>query len=388
MLNIRHLSQTQLDSYQNLDTPYLCVNKQTFLRNLKYLRTRTEAMGARLRPHFKTVRAAEALQYLLPDKSSPITVSTVKEAEALMEAGYTDVIYAVGISAAKLKRVRDLLLKGQNIRVLADTPEQAEQVNRFCREHQCSVPVLLEIDCDGHRGGIRPEDPGLIETAQLLHTGAADFQGILAHAGESYHCLSPAALRDAAANEVSVALEAAARLQAANIPCEMVSIGSTPTAHNYENLDGITEVRAGVYGFFDLVMTGIGICDLNQIAATVVSTVIGHNHEKGWVFVDAGWMALSGDRGTANQPYDCGYGLVTDETGQLLEGLQVSTVNQEHGIVSMTNGRSLDPDNFPIGSRLHILPNHACATAAMHGQYHVFDTQDETYEVWNRIQGW
>ncbi|WP_315983283.1 hypothetical protein [Aliamphritea spongicola] len=68
--------------------------------------------------------------------------------------------------------------------------------------------------------------------------------------------------------------------------------------------------------------------------------------------------------------------------------MQVSTVNQEHGIITMTNGRTLEPENFPVGSRLNILPNHACATAAMHSQYHVFDTQAETHEVWNRIQGW
>ncbi|WP_271274140.1 DSD1 family PLP-dependent enzyme [Aliamphritea hakodatensis] len=388
MLNIRYFNKSQSDTYQALDTPCLCVDKQTFLKNLMHLRTRTEALGASLRPHFKTVRAAEALKYLLPDSSSPITVSTLKEAEALISEGYTNVIYAVGISAAKLKRIKNLQHKGQTIRVLADTPEQANQVNLFCEEHRCSVPVLLEIDCDGHRGGIRPDDPLLIDIAQLLHTGAADFKGVLTHAGESYHCLNPDALREAAANEVKVALDAAARLRAANIPCEIVSVGSTPTAHHYENLDGITEVRAGVYSFFDLVMKGIGICELNQIAATVATTVIGHNHEKGWLFVDAGWMALSGDRGTAQQPHDCGYGLVADETGQLLEGLQVSSVNQEHGILTMVNDRQLKPDDFPIGSRLHILPNHACATAAMHSKYHVFDTQAETYEVWNRIQGW
>ncbi|WP_315983281.1 alanine racemase [Aliamphritea spongicola] len=142
-----------------------------------------------------------------------------------------------------------MLNRGQNIRVLADTPEQAEQVNRFCEENHCSVPVLLEVDCDGHRGGVRPKDPKLIEIAQALHSGAADFKGVLAHAGESYHCLTTETLREAAANEVRAVLEAVTRLQAANIPCEIVSTGSTPTAHHYENLQGVTEVRAGVYGF-------------------------------------------------------------------------------------------------------------------------------------------
>nr|WP_269809023.1 hypothetical protein [Enterovibrio nigricans] len=143
-----------------------------------------------------------------------------------------------------------------------------------------------------------------------------------------------------------------------------------------------------MYGLFDLVMAGIGVCNLNDIAARVVTTVIGHNKEKGWVFIDAGWMALSSDRGTAEQPKDCGYGLLTDSTGCLLDKLQVTAVNQEHGIVSAVDGGSINFDALPIGSRLQILPNHACATASMHSHYHVFDKQNNSYEIWTRIQGW
>ena len=64
-------------------------------------------------------------------------------------------------------------------------------------------------------------------------------------------------------------------------------------------LDGVTEVRAGVYVFFDLVMFNVGVCTLDDLALSVLTTVIGHQPEKGWAIVDAGWMAMSRDRGTA-----------------------------------------------------------------------------------------
>lgn len=375
-------------SDKTLDTPFLCIDKQLFHKNLQRLRKDIEGLGAELRPHFKTVKSLEAAPYLLLDKASPITVSTVKEAEALASKGYTNIIYAVGIAVEKLPRVHQLLSKGIAIRVLLDTEEQAQILNQYSKDNQCTIPALIEIDCDGHRGGIKPDSPALINIARLLHHGSADFQGILTHAGESYHCFDQASLRAAADNEVKTALNAANRLRCADIPCEIVSIGSTPTAHSYQDLNGITEVRAGVYGFFDLVMAGIGVCNIDDIAASVVTTVIGHNKEKGWLFIDAGWMALSSDRGTANQPKDCGYGLLTDSSGKLLINHQVITVNQEHGIVGSVDGSFIDFDAYPVGCRLHVLPNHACATASMHSHYHVFDTKDNSHEVWTRILGW
>ncbi|GIU26136.1 DSD1 family PLP-dependent enzyme [Shewanella sp. MBTL60-007] len=377
-----------LESYQSLDTPFLLVDKQGMLKNLVRLRSKTEALGAELRPHFKTVRALEAVEHLLPQKTSAITVSTVKEAEALAGEGYTNIVYAVGISEGKLPRIEQLNAKGAEVRVLLDTIEQAEFVNRYCQDNSCVIAALIEVDCDGHRGGIHPDDPKLIAIANILQLGAASFHGVLAHAGESYLCFDPKSLAEAAQNEVKMTLKAANNLRAEGIPCDIVSVGSTPTAHSYQDLSGITEVRAGVYGFFDLVMTGIGVCQLEDISASVVTTVIGHNKDKGWLFIDAGWMALSADRGTAGQPKDCGYGLVAQPDGKLAEGLQVIGVNQEHGIVAAIGDEQINFDDFPVGCRLHILPNHACATASMHQHYHVFDTQDNTYEIWNRIQGW
>jgi len=62
-----------------------------------------------------------------------------------------------------------------------------------------------------------------------------------------------------------------------------------------------------------------------------LTTVIGHQREKGWTIIDAGWTALSSDRGTATQDVDQGYGLVCDLAGRPITNLIVTNVNQEHG---------------------------------------------------------
>lgn len=166
----------------------------------------------------------------------------------------------------------------------------------------------------------------------------------------------------------------------------IVSVGSTPTAICAERLDGISELRAGVYVFWDLFQTGLGVCQLNDIALSVLTTVLAHKKSHNRLIVDAGGLALSKDRGTAGQTADCGYGLVCDQHGQLLAGLKVNGANQEHGIIQLSAGRSMD--EFPVGSRLRILPNHACMTAAAHDKYFVVENGSEVVDCWHRCGGW
>ena len=212
--------------------------------------------------------------------------------------------------------------------------------------------------------------------------------GVLTHAGSSYELHTLDALSALAEQERAGCVEAAQRLSAAGLPCSVVSVGSTPTALAAANLDGVTELRAGVYVFFDLVMRNVGVCRTDDIAMSVLTTVIGHQANKGWAIVDAGWMAMSRDRGTAKQPQDFGYGQVCTLGGEVLDGYLLIGANQEHGILSRSG--MPDPDivaRFPTGTRLRILPNHACATGAQFPEYHAL-AEDDALQTWSRFHGW
>ncbi len=369
-----------------IDTPFLLIDKKKFDKNIVSLSTKLAPHDVQFRPHLKTVKSIQGAKYLLENFNSPATVSTLKEAEVFATVGYTNLTYAVGIAPQKLLRIKKLLNQGINISILLDSETQALAVAKFCQDENISIPTLLEIDCDGHRGGIRPDDKRLVNIATILHNGGAELRGVLTHAGESYDCVNETALIAAAEGERLAAVIAAKQLTDNELPCPVVSVGSTPTAHFAKNLQGVTEVRAGVYTFFDLVVAGIGVCQPSDIALSVVTSVIGHNSEKDWLFIDAGWMSLSQDRGTASQQRDCGYGLVCDIKGEIIHGLQVIGANQEHGIIACVDGGQLP--EIVVGSQLRILPNHACATAAMHAGYYVSDSKQIELDYWHRIQGW
>jgi len=236
---------------------------------------------------------------------------------------------------------------------------------------------------------VPPDAPALLDIGRVLHE-AGLLGGVLTHCGASYECRGAAALEAMAEQERSRCVRAAERLRAAGLPCATVSVGSTPTALFARELPGVTEVRAGVYVFYDLVMAGLGVCTPDDVALSVLTTVIGHQADKGWVLTDGGWMAMSRDRGTMAQPQDQGYGLVCDEGGHVLDGWIVNQANQEHGIVEHRGGAAAAGDvvaRFPIGTRLRVLPNHACATAAQHAGYALVEGTSVKAR-WARFSGW
>jgi D-serine deaminase-like pyridoxal phosphate-dependent protein len=153
-------------------------------------------------------------------------------------------------------------------------------------------------------------------------------------------------------------------------------------------MQGVTEVRAGVFMFFDLVMAGLGVCKLDDIALSVLTSVIGHRADKNWILTDGGWMAMSRDRGTSSQRVDQGYGVVCDLAGRPIDDLIVVSTNQEHGIIADRNDRPVDLSRFPVGTLLRVLPNHACATAAQHLKYYVIAAEPVVEAVWSRFSGW
>ena len=378
---------TDAATIAQLDTPALLLERGKVVANAARLRAHIEALGSKLRLHVKTAKCLEVTRMVAGD-SGPITVSTLKEAEVFASHGYRDILYGVAFAPGKLDRALKIVSSGVKLTVVLDSLESARLLAAAMKGKAEKLAVLVEIDCDGHRAGLKPGNPEIVEIARALAGSGADVAGVMTHAGGSYDCRSIAAIRVVAEKERAAVVEAVTALRTAGFEAPVVSIGSTPTATYGENLAGVTEVRAGVFVFFDLVMAGIDVCKVDDIALSVLGTVIGHQREKGWVLTDAGWMAMSRDRGTSKQPLDQGYGIVCDESGRPIEGLIVSDASQEHGIISHRSGDPARLPDLPVGTRLRILPNHACATAAQYDRYSVLDGSDRIADTWERFSGW
>src|SRR5690606_4737816 len=262
-----------------LNTPAALVDVPRMQHNIAHMQQRMDMLGVRFRPHVKTAKSLPVAQAQIAAGAQGITVSTLKEAEQFFDAGISDILYAVGIVPGKLAQASALRQRGCDLKLIVDNVAMAHEIGRFAQANATDFEVWIEIDTDGHRSGIKPEDAVLLDVARALQGAGMRIGGVMTHAGSSYDYDERAALVAIAEQERAGAVHAAQRLRDAGFACPGVSVGSTPTALMAEHLDGVTEVRAGVYVFFDLVMHNVGVCTTDEIALSVLTTVIGQDRK-------------------------------------------------------------------------------------------------------------
>ncbi|HZT03992.1 MAG TPA: alanine racemase [Steroidobacteraceae bacterium] len=370
------------------ETPAIVLDRGKLGANCERVRSRCRALGVGLRPHMKTLKSIDAARLAVDPSHGGIAVATLNEAEYFAQHGFLDIQYAVCITADKLPRAARILARASRFSFFVDSLETARAVVDFARRHGTLFRVWLEIDSGEHRTGVDPHDPALVEIARVLSHSAVRLEGVATHAGHSYGAANSGELRDVAAQERLAVVQAADRLRAAGIAANGVSAGSTPTAMHLPEAEGLTELRAGVYMAGDLFQVAVGSLALDQVAVTVLASVISHSQKLNQVVVDAGGLALSKDRSTAAGPGpDMRYGLVLDALGRPIgSGLTVVDVHQEHG--EIRSSTRLPFERLPIGSKIRIVPNHVCMTAAMYGNYLIVDGADAIVDVWERTNGW
>lgn len=341
------------------------------------------SLGVGLRPHLKTLKSIDAARLALDPAHGGIAVATLREAEYLAGHGIGDIQYAVCITADKLLRAKEIAGRVAHFSAFLDSVETAHAVVAA----EVPFSIWIEIDSGEHRTGLDPDDPSLIEIATLLRDGRVRLAGVATHGGHSYGARTPAELATIARQERSAVVRAAERLRAAGFEVPGVSAGSSPTASHMVSAHGLTEIRAGVYTAGDLFQAGIGAQAEDDIAVSVLASVIGRNEARGRVVIDAGGLALSKDRSTAALPHDLGYGLILDLEGKSSLGrLVVGGVHQEHGEIDGVSPEVLA--RLPIGAKVRILPNHVCMTAAPYDRYLVVDGGSAIVDRWDKIGGW
>lgn len=378
--------------FPEIPTPALLLARPVLERNLDRIAQRARAGAVQLRPHCKTHKCAEIARLATRGFAGGITVSTLAEAEYFVQHGISDITYAVGIAPEKLPRVVAMQRQGARIGVVLDTIETADAIAAFAATAEHPLRLWIEIDPGYRRGGVSAESEALVQIGRRLSAAqGVELLGVLTHAGHSYSATSLDEIARIAEDERLTVVRAAEKLGTAGIPCPQRSIGSTPTVVCAESFAGVTEIRPGVYTFFDLMMEALGVCTHEDIAISVLATVIGHQREHGHILTDAGAFALSKDAGHERPGHPYGkFGLVRKpDANRPDEDLIVQKVSQEHGwIYRRAPDRPFPFERFPVGSRLRVLPNHACETANCFDRYHVLDANDQLIDVWPRIHGW
>lgn len=374
--------------FSHAETPRLLLDPDRLQRNIDMMAGRCDALGVTLRPHLKTPKSLQVAACAVPDQSAPITVSTLREAEYFAGGGHRDILCAAATTVSKLAHADKIQREtGARVLLVADSVAMAAAANNRAGELGAKFEFLIEIDCGEHRSGVLPASKDLMDIAAALKAASnLELAGVMTHAGHSYALDDKTALADLAEEERAAAVDSAEALRAGGHECDIVSVGSTPTVLNARHLEGVSEARAGVYLFWDLAQASRNICVLDDIAVTVLSTVIGHNRAGNSLVVDAGALALSKDISANAFLPDVHYGYLCDaENMERLDGLSVKDAYQEHGIVPVPDPKWFD--RLPIGAQVRILPNHTCMTCAAYDSYDIV-RDGEIVDSWPRVNGW
>lgn len=370
---------------QTLKTPSLVLDVERVKRNARRMSDRASALGAKLRPHVKTHKCVEVARMQTEGHFGGITVSTLEEARAFAAGGFTDITYAVPIEPGKFAEAVELARSLERFALITDDVDVPRPLSEAARRSGVVFDLFLKVDCGYHRCGVEPARPEAVEIPRLIcDSPGLRFAGILTHAGHSYHARSPEELREIARCERDSMREFAERLRATGIDVPCVSIGSTPTATQFDHLEGVDEIRPGNYIFFDAFQATLGSCSFDDCALTVLASVVHRDRGRRKVVIDAGAIALSKDRGAVEFDENCGFGRVLASSGEDV-GLRVESLSQEHGMIKVDDEATLDRLN--VGTRVRVLANHSCLTAAQHSHYNVLEGE-RVVERWEIKRGW
>lgn len=342
----------------DLPTPYVEIDEHRLARNLSGMQVRANAAGVMLRPHIKTHKSLAIMRRQLALGAYGATASKPDEALVFVEADVASVTLAYPIVRPEsidrlLRSVKD---RGSELMLIAAHETGVEAIGAAAGAHGLRLGVFLKVDVGLGRVGVKPQDPRALALAdQIARHPHLTFAGLLSHAGHSYASKNTGDLSLIASQEALALTELAGRLRQAGISVSRISVGATPTCLGASIPQGVTEIRPGNYAFLDRTALRLGICVPDDIALSVIATVVAHNDVH--FILDAGSKTLTSDLG-AHGSGGGGFGLVVSADGEREETWEVERLSEEHAFVRFAG----TPPS--IGSRVRVFPNHACAVVA------------------------
>jgi D-serine deaminase-like pyridoxal phosphate-dependent protein len=346
----------------DVETPALLLYRDVMERNLTQMADRARRLGVVLRPHIKTHKCLELGRRQVAHGAKGVTVSALFEAEAFARGGFTDLTWAFPLDPTHIPHVKRIADGGVTLRVVLDDLQTARAVSGT------GFHVWLKVDCGYHRAGVDPSSRyGLDVARELGAERGLTFDGILSHSGHAYRTRNRNEAAQIAEQERQVMSWFAELLRKDGLPVRGVSVGSTPAMVAAKGLTGVTEARPGNYIFYDRTMVLIGCCEPQDVAVSVLATVVSHQPGASHFVIDAGALSLSKDLGPTNLGLEPVFGEVKGHPE-----LTVASVSQEHGVIRAAAPAAI-AGKFKVGQQLEIMPNHSCLTEAHFDEYVVIE---------------
>lgn len=341
-------------------TPALVVDLEVLDENLDEMAALARDAGVELLPHAKTHRMPDAGVRQLRRGADGLCVAKLGEAEMFADAGIPRLLVAYPVAGPGQPERALALHRRQRVDLTLGTDgvPAAAALGAVFHAAGETASLLLAVDSGLGREGVSPEAAPDVAAAIAALDGVR-LVGIYTHEGTAYGAANRAELVERSVGAARGMVEVAERIRARGVAIEQVSMGASASARLVAGVEGVTQIRPGIYAFNDVGQLALGNATVPTVAVRVIATVVSHP-EPGRACIDAGSKALSADLvlATAHRTEYPGHGLIVEHPGWVIE-----SVSEEHGWLRWRGAGT--PPSLPVGSRLEIIPNHVCMAFAM-----------------------
>ncbi|GAB3203940.1 D-serine deaminase-like pyridoxal phosphate-dependent protein [Pontibacter aydingkolensis] len=344
----------------NITTPTLLLDKKKAFNNIQRMVEKARNSGVRLRPHFKTHQSAQVGEWFREFNIDSITVSSIRMAWYFARHGWNDILVAFPANILEMEGI-NLLAGKVNLHLVAVNLETVEALAKGLEQ---PVRIWLKIDTGYHRTGILPHAHiELDEMLNLIHkSDRLHFEGFLTHDGHTYKETEVEAIRSIHNTSVYL-LHLLRDRYKAQFPDLKLSMGDTPSCSILEDLSGVDEIRPGNFVFYDLTQEHIGSCNYADIAVCMACPVVALHPDRHEIILYGGSVHFSKDSlqlADGSVIFGRVVALADNGWSEPLEGIELGSLSQEHGIVKATPKMF---GKYKIGDLMGILPVHSCLTA-------------------------
>ncbi|MBT3427368.1 MAG: DSD1 family PLP-dependent enzyme [Gammaproteobacteria bacterium] len=371
-LQSRPVEAILLDTPVPLDkvpTPALLIDEAGFQRNLERMAHHVKTSGLSLRTHAKMHKSPVVARKQLAAGAVGICCAKVSEAEVMQLAGIKPIlITSPVISPDSLRRVVKLANHNEELQMVIDCQQTADQLQEMLCENDLDLGILVDIDPGMGRTGIQAGRPAFDLVVHIVERCPnLKFLGLQMYAGNCMHISGHSERRKKYFKVMEKGSDTRDMIEASGIQVNKVSGGGTGTYDLERALGVITELQAGSFAFMDIEYRDIGGVDKPlfedfEVALHLLVTAISQPQST-LITVDAGFKSIASDK-MAPEFKD-------------IEGLRYHWGGDEHGIVQLNNPSR----QVALGDKLELLTPHCDPTVNLHDFYFVV-RDGLVHELW------
>lgn len=339
---------------EEVDTPCLLVDLDSFERNIAAMGGFIKKHGLRHRAHAKTHKSSDiALYQIEKGGACGICCQKVSEAEALVNAGIRDVLVSNEVVAPRMIERLAAMATRARVLVCVDDLNNVDHLSSAAQNYNGKIECLVEIDVGAGRCGVAPGVAAVEIAKKISAAPCLKFAGLQAYHGPAQHIEDFTERQRVIAEATKATAHTVGLLRAEGLECDIVAGAGTGT-YAMEGTSGVyNELQCGSYIFMDASYQrlrderGRSVREFENSLFIYASVMSKTKDDR--AICDAGLKALS---------VDSGMPVIYGRTD-----VEYIKCSDEHGIIS-------DPNNvLKLNEKLMLIPGHCDPTVNLYDWY-------------------